>query len=122
MLPEMTLIKTALTAGVWQGEMHGGGDAPELTVTHLGETLPGLELSQDGSIWHIRFAIPAGRIADGVQTFVFSNAADGAVLASFALLAGEALDEDIRAEMDLMRAELDILKKAFRRHCVETGA
>jgi hypothetical protein len=30
------------------------------------------------------------------------------------------LAEDIRAEMDLLRAELDLLKQAFRRHCVET--
>jgi hypothetical protein len=30
------------------------------------------------------------------------------------------LDEDIRAEVDLLRAELDLLKRAFRRHCSET--
>jgi hypothetical protein len=26
----------------------------------------------------------------------------------------------LRAEVDLLRAELDMLKRAFRRHCVET--
>ena len=35
-------------------------------------------------------------------------------------LAGEALAHDIRAEIDLLRAELDMLKRAFRRHCLET--
>jgi hypothetical protein len=48
--------------------------------------------------------------------------ATDAVLASFAFLAGDALSEDIRAEMDLLRDELDMLKRAFRRHCVETAA
>ena len=28
--------------------------------------------------------------------------------------------EDIRAELSLVRDELDLLKRAFRRHCVET--
>ena len=43
------------------------------------------------------------------------------VLASFSIVAGDALAEDIRAELSLLRAELDMLKKAFRRHCVETA-
>ena len=43
------------------------------------------------------------------------------VLGSFSIVAGDALAEDIRAELTLLRAELDMLKKAFRRHCVETG-
>jgi hypothetical protein len=31
------------------------------------------------------------------------------------------LEEDIRAEVSLLRAELDLLKRAFRRHCAETA-
>jgi len=27
----------------------------------------------------------------------------------------------MRVEMDLLRAELDMLKRAFRRHCLETS-
>jgi len=44
----------------------------------------------------------------------------GGKLGSFTVIAGEALGDDIRAEMDLLRAELDMLKRAFRRHCLET--
>jgi hypothetical protein len=43
------------------------------------------------------------------------------LLGSFSIVAGDALAEDIRAELSLLRAELDMLKKAFRRHCVETS-
>jgi hypothetical protein len=42
------------------------------------------------------------------------------VLEKFTLIAGDVLGDDIRAEVDLLRAELDMLKRAFRRHCVET--
>jgi outer membrane protein assembly factor BamA len=37
------------------------------------------------------------------------------------LIAGEALGDDIRVEVELLRDELDMLKRAFRRHCVETA-
>ncbi len=42
------------------------------------------------------------------------------VLGHFTLIAGVAMEDDIRAELDLLRAEIDLLKRAFRRHCVET--
>ena len=71
--------------------------------------------------WVLRVPVPADRIADGVQTFLIRDGDSGEVLDSFALLAGEALSQDIRAEMALMRAELDLLKQAFRRHCRETS-
>jgi len=44
----------------------------------------------------------------------------GETLNSFSIISGTPLDDDIRVEMDLLRAELDMLKKAFRRHCLET--
>ena len=59
-------------------------------------------------------------IADGVQTFLIRDHATGETLESFAVIAGEALSHDIRAEMTLLREELDMLKRAFRRHWLET--
>jgi hypothetical protein len=56
---------------------------------------------------------------DGVQTFVIQNA--GQTLGSFSIVSGRPLDHDLRSEIDLLRAELDLLKRAFRRHCVETA-
>ena len=120
-MTQLILTKTTLAAGVWQGELSGVGDTPpELIATHLGEPVEGLEVEQAKDAWHVRFTLPADRIADGVQTFVIAEAATGKVLNSFAVMVGEALGDDIRAEMDLLRAELDMLKRAFRRHCVET--
>ncbi len=56
-----------------------------------------------------------------MQTFLITETASGVRLGSFAIVTGEPLEDDIRAELDLLRAELDMLKKAFRRHCLETG-
>jgi hypothetical protein len=64
--------------------------------------------------------IPVDRIADGVQTFVIRDRREDMLLGSFSIVAGDALAEDIRAELSLLRAELDMLKKGFRRHCLET--
>lgn len=121
-MSELTLTKTKLINGVWEGVLTGvqGDTPPELTLTHLNHTLEGLEVTSNNGQWLVRAPLTVECIADGIQTFVISDVASGDTLASFALLAGDTLSEDIRAEVDLLRAELDLLKRAFRRHCVET--
>jgi hypothetical protein len=91
-------------------------------VTHLEQVIDAIEISEDseGQQWRLRVWIPADAIADGVQTFLIEDAISGDRLGHFCLIAGEALGDDIRAEVDLLRAELDMLKRAFRRHCLET--
>jgi hypothetical protein len=65
--------------------------------------------------------IPISAIADGVQVFVITDGIHDKTLGQFTLIAGEVLGDDIRSEVELLRAELDMLKRAFRRHCVETS-
>lgn len=120
------LTKLRLIEGVWHGALkyHGGEDwQPDIEVTHLDFPVEGVEVTEDRveEHWIVSVPIPADRIADGVQTFVIRDRRAAAVLASFSIVAGDALAEDIRAELSLLRAELDMLKRAFRRHCVETG-
>jgi hypothetical protein len=92
-------------------------------VTHLDFPVDGVDVQEDRveECWHVRVPIPVDRIADGVQTFVIRDLREDMLLGSFSIVAGDALAEDIRAELSLLRAELDMLKKAFRRHCVETS-
>lgn len=122
-MSELTLTKTRMIGGFWEGVLtHVVGDkAPELEVTHFGEAIPDVTVAKEADQWFVRVPVPMDRVADGVQTFVITDVASGAVLNSFALYAGEALAEDIRAEVDLLRAELDMLKQAFRRHCLEVA-
>jgi len=119
------LTKLRLVEGIWHGALkyHGRDDwQPNIEVTHLDFAVDGVEVKEDRveEHWLVSVPIPADRISDGVQTFVIRDRRGEEVLASFSIVAGDALAEDIRAELSLVRAELDMLKRAFRRHCVET--
>jgi len=123
---DVTLTKLRLIEGVWHGVLTRGTQdtwQPDIEVTHLDQEIKGVEVEHDRveDCWYVRVPIPADRIADGVQTFLVRDRQEDSLLASFAIVAGDALAEDIRAEIGLLRAELDMLKKAFRRHCVETA-
>ena len=109
------LTKLRMIEGVWHGAIkhRGRSDWQPDGVT--------IEEDRVEEHWRIAVPIPVNRIADGVQTFVIRDRKEDVVLGSFSIVAGDALAEDIRAELTLLRAELDMLKKAFRRHCVETG-
>ena len=121
-MSELTLTKTIIKAGAWNGVLTGAGDtAPALRLMLDGEEVGqcALDRREEGG-WYVRAPIPDETIADGVQTFVIADG-EGAALASFVLMTDDALGDDLRAEVDLLRAELDLLKRAFRRHCVETA-
>ena len=124
-MSELTLTKTRLFEGVWEGVLTHEGEGnyqPEIEVTHLQKPVAGVEVREkpDEGLWVVRVPIPVEMIADGVQTFLISDKRTGDALDSFALMSGDALSYDIRAEMTLLREELDMLKRAFRRHCLET--
>lgn len=122
MSADWVLTKTRLRAGIWEGVLSGvGPDAPVLTLRHNADILPGLEVSAtDDGAWHVKAAIPADRISDDLQTFTITAADDTTVLAHFVVFAGETIDNELRADLDLLRAELDLLKRAFRKHCNDT--
>ena len=78
------------------------------------------DMRDPGLRWLVQVPVPLEAVGDGVQTFLIVDATIDEVLESFTLISGEALGDDIRAEVELLRAELDMLKRAFRRHCLET--
>lgn len=123
-MSDLTVTKTRLFQGIWEGIVTGTapGVRPAIAVTHLEQPVSGADLTEvaDASGWLLRIPVPRDALSDGVQTILIRHADTGETLESFAILAGEALADDIRAEMDLLREELDLLKRAFRRHCVET--
>lgn len=118
------LSAARIRAGVWEGVLAAGATAPPpIEVTHQERSLEGVtvaaHLGRPGE-WVVRAPIPAALLSDGVQTFLVRDSATGATLGHFSIITGVAMEDDIRAEMDLLRAELDMLKRAFRRHCLET--
>ncbi len=124
-MADLTLTKTRIQAGVWEGVLVVSGEQiqPQLDVIHQTQTLEGVEVVEDTNApgrFTVRVPIPRELLYDGVQTFVMSDRASGDRLASFSIVTGQPIEDDIRAEIDLLRAELDMLKRAFRRHCLET--
>jgi hypothetical protein len=124
-MTDFTLTKTRMIEGIWEGiltQNKGVTALPQVQVSHLDKPVSGVQITEntDAKHWLVQIPIPVELIADGVQTFVITEARTGQTLGSFALIAGEPMAEDIRPEVDLLRAELDMLKRAFRRHCLET--
>jgi hypothetical protein len=122
-MAERKLTKTRIQAGVWEGVLTGADSLPDIEVTHLAKPVAGATLREDPEVpgqYLVQVPIPAELLSEGVQTFVITDKASDERLESFTIVTGQAIEEDFRAEMELLRAELDMLKRAFRRHCVET--
>lgn len=123
-MAEPVLTATRLRAGVWEGILRAeGGASPEVEVMHHDRRVEGATLAslpgQPGH-WALRVPVPAHLISDGVQTFVIRLAGTDRTLGHFSIVAGDDRSDDLRSEIELLRAELDMLKRAFRRHCLET--
>lgn len=121
-LPVLTPLR--LSQGVWEAALTDlpNPDDPPALMLHCGDERlepPHLERFSDGG-WLVRVEVPPRCLSDGMQVFVLSLEETREKLGSFAILAGDAFNENLRAEMQLLRAELDMLKRAFRRHCRET--
>ncbi len=127
MTAALRLTETRIRAGVWEALLSapGAGAPPALEVMHRDRAVAGLAAEPvpgAAGVFALRLPIPPEAVSDGVETLLIRVAGSGETLGHVAILAGATLDADLRAEVDLLRAELDLLKRAFRRHCVDTGA
>jgi hypothetical protein len=117
---ETVLTGGRIRAGVWEAVLRAPA-APRVEVVHGKTVLPGVTVTETAGGWAVRVPIPVELLSEGVQTFVLREQRGGEALGHFTVIAGVAMEDDIRAELDLLRAELDMLKRAFRRHCLETA-
>lgn len=118
----MELTRIGLKAGRYEGRLSlNGASVPVIELVHLDRVVGhGAVTEAEGA--HILTAdMPASVLSDGVQV-VTLRAADGTVLDRVSFLMGSGLDDDFRGELALLREELELLKRAFRRHCAETGS
>ncbi|WP_395540714.1 hypothetical protein [Neotabrizicola sp. sgz301269] len=119
---DLKLTQTRIRAGIWEGVLSGAGaQAPKIEVLHLEKPLSGVAVmpvpGREGEC-AVRVPIPPEVLSEGVQTFLIRAGSE--TLAHFTVITGVAMEDDLRAEIDLLRAELDMLKRAFRRHCLES--
>jgi hypothetical protein len=120
---ETRLTKTRIRGGLWEGVLSGSEAKPALEVILLERVIPGVTVEavpERAGEWAVRVPIPAEVLSEGVQTFLIREAGRDETLAHFTIITGVAMEDDMRAEVDLLRQELDMLKRAFRRHCLET--
>lgn len=123
-MDKISLTKTRIRAGAWEGILCGTEATPSLEVELLGTVQPGVTVTAiPGRVgdWAVRVPVAPEVLNEGVQTFLIRDKASGETLAHFTIVTGVAMEDDLRAEIDLLRAELDMLKRAFRRHCLETA-
>lgn len=114
----MKLQQGRIAAGVWESVVSGATVAPEIEVVTGGRVVEGVAvLPEPEGRFVVKVPIPTWALNEGVQTFVVRSG--GETVAQFILIAGQPLDEDIRADLSLLRAELDLLKRAFQRHVRE---
>ena len=121
---KLTVQTLGITAGKWEGLLSGVDDdqAPQIYIMLYDKIISKMELVRngEGKDWYLSFHLDPQHISSGVQTFLFVTADEKETIGSFSVIAGEALALDLRAEIDLLRTELDMLKQVFRQHCKET--
>lgn len=120
-----TFTSAGLRGGIWQGLLHQPSAPGRVMLVQNGMMVATADVSPaDEGAFHISVRLPADLLADGVQTFLLLTddgkndeaPHPGAVrLAQMPVVAGDALDGDLRAEIELMRAELDLVKREVRR-------
>ena len=113
-MTKVVLTPTRFENGVYEGHL-AGSSPPHIEVQYLGEPLPGIEIAAEGDGWRLCVPVPMSAVSDGVHSFVIVDSASGERLGSFTLMAGAPAADNLLAEVDLLRAELDMLKRAFRR-------
>lgn len=116
MSDQMEITDLRIIRGLCSGRVQGADETPpalRLEAGEITETVPTPRADGDG--WVFEVALPMALISDGARAVVIVDAPSGAPLAQFALSVGEGLADDLRAEVEMLRAELDLLKAAFRR-------
>lgn len=119
-MAEASLIDGTIRAGVWHGIIHSPApEAPALEIRHAGGTLPSAvcqRIAGQKDRWRIEVALPADLLDDGVRCLLVVDAPTGRTLQTLTISAGAPLPGDLSAEVASLRAELEVLKAAFRRH------
>lgn len=125
-MANLTLSKIRFRNGLWEGRIEGKptyGGRPMVEVRLFDEEVEGVLLAEGdrAGVWNISIPVPLSAVSEGVQTFVVFDKMEDSKLGDFSVIGGDPASDDMRAEIELLRAELDMLKRAFRRHCRETA-
>ncbi|CTQ32604.1 hypothetical protein [Jannaschia rubra] len=110
-----TLNRITVASGVYRGLLTGEGEPPALEMAMGDEVLGNLTASAAEGGWQVEGEMGPAPLTDGTWT-VAIRTPEGDMLDSVTIVTGLGAPEDMRAELDALRAEVGILKTAFRRH------
>ena len=114
------LIDQELRAGVLRMRLRHAGEAPPpVALTHRTVPVP-CDIEADGQpgVWRLSAVLPAAALCEGVQTLL-ATMPDGTAIGAAQMVLGRPAEESVEARLDLMRQEIDLLKKVVRRQARE---
>ena len=116
-MPAPKIMTGHIRQGIWTALLdYPRGTMPNLEVVHDGKPLAGMTLSApaDGTGgWRLSIPIPAGTLSDGVQIYLVRDVANDTVIGHIPILMGEGLADSLATEVALLRAELEVVKRAL---------
>lgn len=114
------LQDTGLSNGIWRGLLDNGTKTrPDLVLSCNGELLADLPIEIEpaaSGAWALSVRLPAELLSDGYQIFQLLDRASQDSVGQFVLFAGGAPPADLTAEVALLRAEVEMIKRALRQN------
>ncbi len=114
-MSDLTLTDLTIRRGVILARLSGSPHPPSVALVLEGTALAVAKVSADGADWHLSAPLPMDMLSDGARALALVDQDADQVLASVSVSLGEAYANDLRAEVEILRAELELLKKAVRR-------
>ena len=119
---EFQLSRIGVSNGVWTAVLSlptAPADPPVIDAVHRGRKLTSVKVSDAGApgCFRLSFEIPGGILNDGTEAILIVDAGEETVLGAITVGVDCPDTNELVDEVALLRAELDLLKRAFRRHC-----
>ncbi|MFO6465265.1 hypothetical protein ACK8OR_12795 [Jannaschia sp. KMU-145] len=116
---DWVLHRAGIVGGTYRGLLTGAGDPPPLELVIGADVTGHLTPAPVDGGWQVEAELDPSLLTEGTRT-VSIRTGDGAVLDRVTVICGLDAETDLRAELDAMRDELDILKRSFRAHVAST--
>lgn len=126
-----TFESYGLESGHWTGKLTADAAPGRVYLAHYGNIVALAELTASSAgEWDVSVKLPPSVLNNGIQCLLMaadngdadaSLQADAQVLGHLNLMAGGPLDDDLVAEVQLLRAEIDMIKREFRRLALLDG-
>ncbi|EEX11411.1 conserved hypothetical protein [Ruegeria lacuscaerulensis ITI-1157] len=113
-MSQAKLSEVRFQNAIWEGFI-ACQSRPQVEARYLDEPLAGVEVAQAEGGWTVRAPVPSALLSEGVHGVTIQDAETHETLGAFTVIAGAPAADDLRAEVNLLRAELDMLKRVVRR-------